>query len=95
MIHYIYILKSLDYEKTYVGITNDLKRRLSEHNSGNSIYTGKFKPWKIVYAEEYSTIQEARRKEKYFKTSAGRKKLKKILMDIIAPVAQKDRAAVS
>ena len=76
-------------------MTNDLERRLSEHNSGKSIYTNKFKPWKIIYTEEYGTIEEARDKEKYYKTSAGRIQLKKILTNTTAPVAQKDRAAVS
>ncbi|MCL6097413.1 MAG: GIY-YIG nuclease family protein [Bacteroidetes bacterium] len=79
MKYFIYILKSLNFVKTYVGMTNDLERRLSEHNSGKSIYTRKFKPWKIIYTEEYGTIEEARNKEKYYKTSAGRIQLKKIL----------------
>ena len=60
-------------------MTNDLERRLSEHNSGKSIYTSKFKPWKIIYTEEHETIEEARNKEKYYKTTAGRIQLKKIL----------------
>ena len=71
-------------------MTNDLERRLSEHNSGKSIYTSKFKPWKIISTEEFGTIEEARDKEKYYKTSAGRKQLKKILTNTTAPVAQKD-----
>ena len=95
MKYFVYILKSLNFEKAYVGMTNDLERRLSEHNSGKSIYTNKFKPWKIIYTEEYGTIEEARDKEKYYKTSAGRIQLKKILTNTTAPVAQKDRAAVS
>lgn len=79
----------------YVGITNNLERRLSEYNSGKSIYTRKFKPWEVVYKEEVLDRKSAREKEKYYKTSAGRKKIKLILHKNIAPVAQQDRASVS
>ena len=45
---YVYILQSeLDPDRYYTGITDDLDRRLDEHNSGKSIHTNKFKPWKI------------------------------------------------
>lgn len=87
------MLKSLEYEKTYVGITNDIERRLKEHNAGKSDYTRKFIPWKIVYKEELNNRKIAREKEKYFKSAAGRKKVKIILND--AHVAQLDRATVS
>ncbi|BDQ03028.1 GIY-YIG nuclease family protein [Ignavibacterium sp.] len=79
MKYHIYILKSLAFDKTYIGYTNDLKRRLNEHNSGKSTYTSKFKPWKIIYYEECLDELEARRKEKYYKSAAGRRKIKKIL----------------
>ena len=95
MKYFVYILKSLEYDKTYIGITNNLERRLTEHNAGKSIYTTKFKPWKIVYKEEVPDRKTAREKEKYFKTSAGRKKIKVILHKNIAHVAQLDRATVS
>lgn len=79
MKYFVYILKSLEYEKTYVGITNNPERRLTEHNAGKSIYTRKFKPWQVVYKEEVWDRKSAREKEKYYKTSAGRKKIKLIL----------------
>lgn len=75
----IYILKSINHSKTYVGYTNNLKRRLIEHNSGRSSYTKIYKPWKLIYEENYKNVVEARNKEKYFKSCAGRKKIKKIL----------------
>ncbi|NOX65598.1 MAG: GIY-YIG nuclease family protein, partial [Chlorobi bacterium] len=45
--YYVYILKSLIAEKTYVGFTKDLDQRIRDHNSGKSTYTKKYKPWKI------------------------------------------------
>ena len=76
---YVYVLKSINYNKSYVGFTNDPIRRLLEHNKGKSIYTSIYKPWEMVYKEEYSTGKEARKREKYLKSSAGRKFLKKII----------------
>lgn len=75
---YLYILKSKSYSKTYVGITEHLDRRLAEHNSGKSIFTKRYKPWVVIYTEEYSSMNEARIREKYFKSAAGRRKLKTI-----------------
>ena len=75
----VYILKSVYYPKIYVGSTNDLERRLREHNSGKSIYTRRYKPWELVYSEDISDLISAKRREKYFKSHSGRKKIKKIL----------------
>lgn len=82
MKYWIYILESIEYEKRYVGITNNLERRLKEHNYGKSIYTRKFKPWKIIFTEEADNLSEARVREKYYKSAAGRKRIKKILSEI-------------
>ena len=60
-----------------MGITSDLKKRLRQHNSGKSSYTSKFKPWVVIYSEEYSSSAEARAREKYYKSAIGRKELKK------------------
>ncbi|MFN3871851.1 MAG: GIY-YIG nuclease family protein [Ignavibacterium sp.] len=85
MKYYIYILKSLKFDKFYTGYTNDLKRRLNEHNSGKSEYTRKFKPWKIDYFEECNDVEEARQKEKYYKSASGRRKIRKILNNFNCP----------
>ena len=79
MKYFVYILKSKNHNKTYVGYTNNLERRLKEHNSGKSIFTSKFVPWKIIYKEEFDQDIEARKKEKYYKSSAGRRKIKLLI----------------
>ena len=76
---HIYILKSQSYNETYVGITNNLVRRLKEHNAGKNTYTKRHIPWKVIYKEEVESIMDARKKEKYFKSSAGRRWMKKNL----------------
>lgn len=56
-----------------------MEQRLAEHNNGESEFTKRYKPWKVIYTEEYADLHEARLREKYFKTCAGRKKIKKIM----------------
>ncbi len=70
---YVYVLRSESHpDQTYVGSTSDLKKRLAEHNSGKSIHTNKFKPWKL---EAYIALPQkslAEKLEKYLKTGSGR-----------------------
>ena len=75
----VYILKSLKDGARYVGMSEDINRRLHEHNNGKNRYTKGHMPWKIIYHEEFETWAEARVREKYFKTSAGRRYLEKKL----------------
>lgn len=81
---YIYILKSLKDGKTYTGSTNDLLRRFSEHNEGKVKSTVNRRPLRIIYQEEFCELSDARKRERYFKTTTGRRELRKILNSIIA-----------
>ena len=69
----VYVLQSLKDGKRYCGLTDDLIRRLAEHNSGKVTSTRPRRPFVIEYQEKFDTRVEAREKEKYFKTSAGRR----------------------
>ena len=62
-------------------MTMDINRRLKEHNSGKSKFTKAFKPWKIIYSETTSNRKSARDREKYLKSAAGRKFIKKISLN--------------
>ncbi|MEK7602359.1 MAG: GIY-YIG nuclease family protein [Patescibacteria group bacterium] len=75
----LYILKSVSFPKTYVGITANLERRLREHNSGQSTYSKRYKPWELIHTEEFDTMFLARIREKFFKTGAGRREIAKLL----------------
>lgn len=78
--YYVYILESIiDQSKHYVGYTTDLKMRLNEHNSGKSIHTNKFKPWKLKTYLAFEEQQRAIDFEAYLKTSSGRSFSKKRL----------------
>ena len=78
----VYILRSLSSKKSYVGVTNNIERRIEEHNSGKHFYTKRHTPWEVIHTEEYSNFQEAQRKEKYLKTTSGRRVMQKIFDSI-------------
>ncbi|TSC77667.1 MAG: putative endonuclease [Parcubacteria group bacterium Gr01-1014_24] len=74
----VYVLKD-NKGKVYKGMTNNLKRRLAEHHSGHTITTNHMKELILVYKERYATFEEARKRELYLKSAAGRRFLKKVL----------------
>ncbi len=70
---YVYILQSIDNpEHFYVGYTDDLKRRIKAHNSGGSIHTNKFKPWKLRGYTAFDSEEKAKKFELFLKTGNGR-----------------------
>jgi putative endonuclease len=77
--YYTYILLSEKDHERYAGSTNNLSRRLDEHNQGKVQSTKNRRPLKLIYFEEYQTEKEARCREKYFKTHKGYNELKKII----------------
>jgi putative endonuclease len=78
-IYYVYVLESLKNGRRYTGSTNDLVKRLKEHNNGRSKYTSKTGPYVLIHSEIYPTQLEARRRERYLKTGKGRLELDKLL----------------
>ena len=79
----VYILKSLVAKKSYVGMTNNTERRLKEHNSGKHFYTKRHMPWEIIHKEQLSTLKEAKAREKYLKSTSGRRLLKKLFQRVV------------
>ena len=77
--YYVYILKSLKNGRFYTGSTNNLERRMHEHNVGQTKYTSKAGPFELVYKEPYNTSLGAKRREKFLKRGKGRELLKSIL----------------
>ncbi|HMV10206.1 MAG TPA: GIY-YIG nuclease family protein [Cyclobacteriaceae bacterium] len=75
----VYVLRSAKSGKRYVGMTQDVTLRLAQHNSGKSKFTSGHMPWKLIYQETYSGSVEARVREKYLKSSQGRRFLDKEL----------------
>lgn len=75
---YLYILQSLNDKRTYVGHTAHIERRLCEHNSGRVPATKNRQPLEILKVEVYATLSEAKKRELYWKSGAGRKRLKEL-----------------
>jgi putative endonuclease len=74
--HCVYVLQSSKDGRTYIGFTNNFERRFQEHNSGQSKATKHRGPFKVLFTEECETQQQAMKREKWWKSGAGRKKLK-------------------
>ena len=78
VLYFVYVLKSEVDGRLYKGMTDDIERRLKEHNAGKTKSTRGFRPWKLVYKESFETLDLAREREKYFKTGEGREFLKRL-----------------
>lgn len=79
--YYVYILKSQKNGKLYKGFTSDLKRRINEHNSGNSKFTSANGPWKLIYYEGFISETDARREEIFLKSGKGKERIKYLLSE--------------
>ncbi len=74
--YFVYWLISEDGSKTYVGFTSDLQKRIEYHSSKKVKTTKSFGNFSVDILEEVEDIKQARAREKYWKSGAGRKKLK-------------------
>lgn len=74
---YNYVLESKKNKNLYVGYTNNLRKRLKEHNQGLVFSTKPHRPWKLIYYEACSNKKDAERRENYLKTSQGQRLLKR------------------
>ena len=81
--YYVYVLKSSRDKKFYTGATNNLKRRLTEHNTGKNISTKARIPLKLIYYEAYLMKEDAEAREKFLKTNLGKRFLKKQLKNYL------------
>ncbi len=68
----LYILKSVKTGRYYIGQTDDLARRLTEHNGGKSLATRGRGPWTVAYTETFATASEAKRREYEIKSKKRR-----------------------
>lgn len=79
--HIVYILKSKkEPVKIYIGITNDLNKRLNEHNAGKSGYSKRYAPWEIETYITFKNKMLAENFEKYLKVGSGQAFLTKRLI---------------
>ena len=75
--YYVYVLKSINFDRHYVGFTSNIGSRLKQHNSGKTKSTKPYKPWEILFFEEYENKIDAINRERYLKSGIGREYIKK------------------
>ncbi|MBX3749707.1 MAG: GIY-YIG nuclease family protein [Opitutaceae bacterium] len=72
MMHYVYLLESSSTPgKRYMGYTEDLRRRLNDHNAGKNVSTSAYKPWRLRTYLAFSSKKQALTFEAYLKTGSG------------------------
>ncbi len=87
---FVYILKSINHSFTYIGFTNDLERRLDEHNQGLTQSTKHYAPFVLDAYLAVKTKAKAIELEKYFKTGSGKAVLKKRILTDFTPKKASD-----
>jgi len=80
---YVYILL-LGNGQLYTGKTSDLKRRIKEHKRKNVSFTSKRQPVKLIHYEAYLLETDAQRRERFLKTTQGKRLLRQQLKDVLA-----------
>ncbi|MCL5004477.1 MAG: GIY-YIG nuclease family protein [Patescibacteria group bacterium] len=79
--YYVYILKSLKNNKLYKAYTNDLRRRIREHNSKKITFTKNNGPWELIYYEAFISEKDAKREELFLKSGKGRERIKYLFQE--------------
>ena len=75
MIYHVYMLKSLGKKSvTYVGYTNNLKKRVIQHNTGKGAKFTRGRKWKLIYKENFNSKKEAISREYYIKKNRALRK---------------------
>ncbi|QJP34402.1 GIY-YIG nuclease family protein [Nonlabens sp. Ci31] len=76
MKYFVYVIRSDVDGRLYKGLSKDVNQRLVWHNQGKTRSTKGYRPWKLIYTEELLSLEDAREREKYFKSGQGREELK-------------------
>lgn len=77
--YFLYFLYSLKEKNVYVGCTNNLQRRIKEHNNGLVKSTKNRAPLSLIYSEKHDSLFSARRREDYLKSLYGARRRKEII----------------
>lgn len=77
--HHVYLIENEETHEWYIGYTADLKKRLMYHNDHKNVSTRRNGHWKLIYCETYLHKMDALGREKFLKSGAGWRFLKKQL----------------
>ena len=87
MFYYVYILQSLNNNSFYIGYTSDLKKRIKDHNSGESKATKPFRPYRLIFYEAFLNRIDAKNREVYLKGGYGRKTIRSMLKNYLKNIS--------
>jgi len=73
MSHFVYILQSEDNDRYYVGRSKTPEKRLKHHNTTSTGFTARYRPWELVFTEEFPTMDDAIATEQMIKDWKSRK----------------------
>ena len=79
--HFVYILKSVNSGRYYIGCTENVNRRLKEHNNGKVFSTQPLRPFKLMLKQEYPTLSLARKTERKLKSFKRKDFIEKIIRE--------------
>lgn len=85
----VYVICSLKDNNFYTGYTTNLHERLTSHINGNSKATEPRRPFTLLFCEYFLSKHDATRREKYFKTTAGKKALRIMLQESLKEINKK------
>lgn len=86
LMHCVYLLLSQKDDNFYTGVTSNLERRVKEHNSGSNLSTKGRTPLDLIYYEAYLLRSDAEARERYLKTSMGKRVIKKQLSNFLKQI---------
>ena len=75
----VYALFSEKHNKIYVGMTSNLEKRVFAHNNLPKGWTASFRPWILIYTEEFPTKKDAVKREKELKSHQGRNFIRNLI----------------
>ena len=78
LMYYVYILLNESKTRTYTGVAEDVDKRLTEHNAGRVKSSSPCRPYKVIHIETFLTLSEARQREKFYKSTTGRRRIKEM-----------------
>jgi putative endonuclease len=90
--YFVYVLLSLQDKKFYIGFTENVERRLADHNAGRNTSTKCRRPFELMYYEAHGSKDDALRREMYFKTAKGKTTLRQVLRTALAIKLKNDSA---
>ena len=83
---YVYVLMSEKDGQWYTGYTVDLKKRIAQHQAGESASTRHRGPWKLIYYEASLNIEDARARERYLKSGMGKRYVRNRIKEFLKSV---------